>query len=130
MLYAHTSFEVGAILSPQHLRAAVEALNASLDPLLVAFDGAQFYRIFACASDAFNQGRLDPAPSESRLKRSSRRGRWDLSREPVCSTASKAAQAAAVTGEIAVGTSETAAAVRPISQCRQIPQDSSRVLNN
>jgi len=29
--------------------------------LLVAHDGAQFYRIFACASAGFNRGRLDPA---------------------------------------------------------------------
>jgi beta-N-acetylhexosaminidase len=50
----------------------VEALNASVDLLLVAFDGSQFYRIFACASDAFSEGKLDTAilrDSEKRLKR-------------------------------------------------------------
>jgi beta-N-acetylhexosaminidase len=52
--------------------AVVEALNAGVDLLLVAFDGAQFYRIFACAKAAFSQGKLDPATlqdSEARLKR-------------------------------------------------------------
>jgi beta-N-acetylhexosaminidase len=34
-------------------------LNAGVDLLLVAYDGAQFYRIFACALDASRQGRLD-----------------------------------------------------------------------
>lgn len=42
------------------------------DLLLVAYDGAQFYRVFACASAGFDRGRLDPAmlrPSEARQKR-------------------------------------------------------------
>jgi beta-N-acetylhexosaminidase len=50
----------------------VEALNAGVDLLLVAFDGAQFYRIFACAKDASSQGKLDSTTlrdSEARLKR-------------------------------------------------------------
>jgi beta-N-acetylhexosaminidase len=50
----------------------VEALNASVDLLLAAFDGSQFYRIFACASEAFSEGKLDTATlrdSERRLKR-------------------------------------------------------------
>ena len=38
----------------------VAALNAGVDLLLVAFDSAQFYRIFACASDATAQNKLDP----------------------------------------------------------------------
>ena len=53
--------------------AVVEALNASVDLLLVAFDGSQFYRLFACASDAFEYGSLDTGmllDSEVRLKRS------------------------------------------------------------
>jgi hypothetical protein len=41
--------------------AVVEALNAGVDLLLIAFDGAQFYRVFACARDAAAEGKLDPA---------------------------------------------------------------------
>jgi beta-N-acetylhexosaminidase len=62
---------MGAIYQHDVCTAVVEALNAGVDLLLVAYDGAQFYRIFACASDAFNQGKLDPAmlhASEARLK--------------------------------------------------------------
>jgi beta-N-acetylhexosaminidase len=64
---------MGAIYQHNVCTAVVEALNAGVDLLLVAFDGAQFYRIFACASEASSQGRLDPATlrdSEMRLKRS------------------------------------------------------------
>jgi len=49
----------------------VEALNAGVDLLLVAFDGTQFYRIFACAVTASTEGSLDAAmlrDSEIRLK--------------------------------------------------------------
>lgn len=63
---------MGAIYSHSICTAVVEALNAGVDLLLVAFDGSQFYRIFACASDAFAQGKLDTAmvrPSEARLER-------------------------------------------------------------
>ncbi len=52
--------------------AAVEALNAGVDLLLVAYDSSQFYRIFACASKAARENRLDPvtlARSEARLRR-------------------------------------------------------------
>jgi hypothetical protein len=51
--------------------AVVEALNAGVDLLLIAFDGSQFYRSFACASDAFNRHDLDVAAlhdSEARLE--------------------------------------------------------------
>jgi beta-N-acetylhexosaminidase len=61
---------MGAIYLRSVCTAVVEALNAGVDLLLVAFDGAQFYRIFACASDAFDQGKLDKATlrdSEARL---------------------------------------------------------------
>ena len=64
--------EMGAIYNHNICTAVVEALNASIDLLLVAFDGSQFYRIFACASEAFGEGRLDTATlrdSERRLKR-------------------------------------------------------------
>ena len=63
---------MGAIYQHDVCTAVVEALNAGVDLLLVAFDGAQFYRIFACASAAAGQARLDPAmlgASEARLTR-------------------------------------------------------------
>jgi beta-N-acetylhexosaminidase len=63
---------MGAIYNHNVCTAVVEALNAGVDLLLVAYDGSQFYRIFACASDAFNQGKLDAAmlrDSAVRLKR-------------------------------------------------------------
>ncbi len=64
---------MGAIYQHNVCTAVVEALNAGVDLLLVAFDGAQFYRIFACASAGFDRGRLEPAmlrASDMRLKRS------------------------------------------------------------
>ncbi|MCP4618709.1 MAG: glycoside hydrolase family 3 protein [Bradyrhizobium sp.] len=63
---------MGAIYQHDVCTAVVEALNAGVDLLLVAFDGKQFYRIFACASAAAGQARLDPAmldASEARLNR-------------------------------------------------------------
>jgi beta-glucosidase-like glycosyl hydrolase len=63
---------MGASYSRSICTAVLEALNAGVDLLLVAFDGSQFYRIFACASDAFAQGKLDAAmlrQSEARLER-------------------------------------------------------------
>jgi beta-N-acetylhexosaminidase len=63
---------MGAIYSHNICTAVVEALNAGVDLLRVAFDGTQFYRIFACASDAYGQGKLDAAMlrhSEVRLER-------------------------------------------------------------
>src|SRR3981081_4159021 len=63
---------MGAIYNHDVCTAVVEALNASVDLLLVAYDGSQFYRIFACASEAFSEGKLDTATlrdSERRLKR-------------------------------------------------------------
>jgi len=67
---------MGAIYQHDVCTAVVEALNAGVDLLLVAFDGKQFYRIFACASAAGGQARLDPAmleASEARLNRLSPR---------------------------------------------------------
>jgi beta-N-acetylhexosaminidase len=64
-------FVMGAIYQHNVCTAVVEALNAGVDLLLVAYDGAQFYRVFACASAGFGQGKLDPAmlrASETRLK--------------------------------------------------------------
>jgi beta-N-acetylhexosaminidase len=65
-------FVMGAIYQRNVCTAVVEAFNAGVDLLLVAYDGAQFYRVFACASAGFSQGKLDPAmlrASEGRLKR-------------------------------------------------------------
>ena len=61
---------MGAIYQRNVCTAVVEALNAGVDLLLVAFDGTQFYRIFACAAAASAQGKLDAATlrdSEMRL---------------------------------------------------------------
>ena len=61
---------MGAIYQRNVCTAVVEALNAGVDLLLVAFDGAQYYRIFTCAVAASAEGRLDAAmlgDSEVRL---------------------------------------------------------------
>jgi beta-N-acetylhexosaminidase len=63
---------MGAIYQHDVCQAVVEAINAGVDLLLVAYDGAQFYRIFACALDGSRQGKLDTAmlrASEARLAR-------------------------------------------------------------
>lgn len=62
---------MGAIYQHNVCTAVEEALNAGVDLLLIAFDGAQFYRIFACAAEAASRGRLDPDmlhDSAARLK--------------------------------------------------------------
>ena len=64
--------EMGAIYKHDVCRAVAEALNAGADLLLVAYDGAQFYRLFACASAADAKGELDAAmlvKSEGRLRK-------------------------------------------------------------
>ena len=61
---------MGAIYQRNVCTAVVEALNAGVDLLLVAFDGEQFYRIFSCAVAASAEGKLDAAmlaASEARL---------------------------------------------------------------
>jgi beta-N-acetylhexosaminidase len=63
---------MGAIFQNDVCKAVVEAINAGVDLLLVAYDGAQFYRVFACALDGARQGKLDAAmmrASEARLER-------------------------------------------------------------
>ncbi|QOZ27362.1 glycoside hydrolase family 3 protein [Bradyrhizobium sp. CCBAU 51753] len=63
---------MGAIYQHNVCTAVVEALNAGVDLLLVAYDGLQFYRLFACASDAAERNALDTAmlrASETRLRR-------------------------------------------------------------
>src|SRR6476620_2829907 len=47
---------MGAIYQHDVCKAVVEAINAGVDLLLVAYDGAQFYRVFACALDGSQQG--------------------------------------------------------------------------
>jgi beta-N-acetylhexosaminidase len=62
---------MGAIYQHNVCTAVVEAINAGVDLLLVAYDGAQFYRVFACASAGLKQGKLDSVmlrDSEARLK--------------------------------------------------------------
>ena len=63
---------MGAIYQNDVCAAVIEAINAGVDMLLVAYDGAQFYRVFECALDGSRQGRLDAAmlrASETRLER-------------------------------------------------------------
>jgi len=70
---------MGAIYQHDVCKAVVEAMNAGVDLLLVAYNGAQFYRIFDCALEGSRQGRLDVdalRASEARL------GRAVLATEP------------------------------------------------
>jgi beta-N-acetylhexosaminidase len=63
---------MGAIYGGDVCQAVVEALNGGVDLLLVAYDGAQFYRVFGCARRALEHGELDMAmlrASEARLQR-------------------------------------------------------------
>jgi beta-N-acetylhexosaminidase len=64
---------MGAVYGRNICTAVVEALNAGVDLLLVAFDSDQFYRIFACASEAATQDKLDAGmlrDSDARLEKS------------------------------------------------------------
>lgn len=49
--------------------SVVEALNAGVDLLLVAYDGLQFYRMYSCALDASTAGRLDETMLKNSLAR-------------------------------------------------------------
>ena len=53
--------EMGAIYQHGVCTAVVEALNAGIDLLLMAYDGMQYYRMFDCALIAASQGQLDQA---------------------------------------------------------------------
>jgi beta-N-acetylhexosaminidase len=53
--------------------AVVEALNAGVDLLLVAYDGLQFYRMYDCALNASTGGRLDETMLNNSLARLSSR---------------------------------------------------------
>jgi beta-N-acetylhexosaminidase len=62
---------MGAIYQHGVCTAVVEALNAGVDLLLVAYDGMQYYRMFDCARGAFARGGLDGRmlrDSDARLK--------------------------------------------------------------
>jgi len=62
---------MGAIYQHGVCTAVVEALNAGVDLLLVAYDGMQYYRMFDCARGAFARGELDGTmlrDSDARLK--------------------------------------------------------------
>ncbi|SDI55360.1 beta-N-acetylhexosaminidase [Bradyrhizobium sp. Rc2d] len=50
---------MGAIYQHDVCKSVVEAINAGVDLLLIAYDGAQFYRVFACALDGLRRGKLD-----------------------------------------------------------------------
>jgi beta-N-acetylhexosaminidase len=60
---------MGAIYQHDVCTAVVEALNAGVDLLLVAYDGTQYYRLFNCALAAGSRGELD----EAMLRKSSGR---------------------------------------------------------
>jgi beta-N-acetylhexosaminidase len=63
---------MGAIYQHDVCKAVVEAVNAGVDLLLVAYDGGQFYRMFGCALDGSRQGKFDAAmlrASAARLER-------------------------------------------------------------
>ncbi|KQT15831.1 MULTISPECIES: glycoside hydrolase family 3 N-terminal domain-containing protein [unclassified Bradyrhizobium] len=52
---------MGAIYQNDVCKAVVEAINGGVDLLLVAYDGVQFYRVFACALEGSRQDKLDAA---------------------------------------------------------------------
>jgi beta-N-acetylhexosaminidase len=62
---------MGAVYQHGVCTAVVEALNAGVDLLLVAFDGQQIYRMLNCALSAYNFAALDATilqKSDARLK--------------------------------------------------------------
>ncbi len=62
---------MGAVYQHGVCTAVVEALNAGVDLLLVAYDGTQYYRMFDCARSASARGELDSKmlrDSDARLK--------------------------------------------------------------
>lgn len=82
---------MGAIYGRDLCKAVVEALNGGADLLLVAYDGTQFHRVFACARQALSDGRIDL----DALRRSDERlARWrpdETSRPSNVSTVSETA---------------------------------------
>jgi beta-N-acetylhexosaminidase len=71
---------MGAIYQHNVCTAVVEALNAGVDLLLVAYDGLQYYRLFDCALTASSRGQLDEAMlQESGIRLASRLRGWKVS---------------------------------------------------
>jgi beta-N-acetylhexosaminidase len=56
---------MGPIYEHGVCNSVVEALNAGVDLLLVAFDGLQFYRMYDCALSASDEGKLDETMLEN-----------------------------------------------------------------
>jgi beta-N-acetylhexosaminidase len=80
---------MGAIYQHDVCKAVVEAMNAGVDLLLVAYDGAQFYRIFDCALVGSRQGKLDTAMLRTSEARLARAFPADLSRTAYFSSAAR-----------------------------------------
>lgn len=80
---------MGAVYQNGICTVVVEALNAGVDLLLVAFDGLQFYRIYDCALTASAQGRLSKAMLEKSAARLDVRG-WKAPAGAVVSERSEA----------------------------------------
>jgi beta-N-acetylhexosaminidase len=77
---------MGAIYQHNVCTAVVEALNAGVDLLLVAYDGIQYYRLFNCALTASSRGELDDAMlrrSGARLETRATGRRTDVSANSV-----------------------------------------------
>lgn len=49
--------------------AVIEALNAGVDLLLVAYDGLQFYRLYHCALNAAEKGEIDRTMMDKAIAR-------------------------------------------------------------
>jgi beta-N-acetylhexosaminidase len=63
---------MGAVYRAGICQSAVSALNAGVDMVLIAYDGAQYYRAFPCMLAALAKGKIDMAAlhaSEARLDR-------------------------------------------------------------
>jgi beta-N-acetylhexosaminidase len=60
---------MGPIYEQGVCTSVVEALNAGVDLLLVAYDGLQFYRMYDCALSASDAGKLDEAMLAKSLAR-------------------------------------------------------------
>lgn len=73
---------MGAVYQHGICTAVVEALNAGVDLLLVAYDGIQFYRAFECALTASAQGGLDRKMLQNSDARLQSKVRHDQTRVP------------------------------------------------
>ncbi|MGJ5180443.1 glycoside hydrolase family 3 N-terminal domain-containing protein [Bradyrhizobium oligotrophicum] len=86
---------MGAIYGRDLCKAVVEALNGGADLLLVAYDGTQFHRVFACARQALAEGRID---LEALRRSDERLARWTQRTDE-----SQAANISAIAGESSGG---------------------------